>query len=189
MEDRSGSRPKVMSVEELLAAEPELPTEDLPAEWSDTAELYAEGDRPDLSQLDVRDLAPGQWAIGGDGVRQRVAGIERGRLDPHAVAREVGDVDRTDAAHPPWLAKLYLSQVRDVARRQVISPDTPDMRPLSIGFPSPEGMVDSFPTCAIGKVDFSNGKSGTGALVGRRILLTCSHGVPWDQDPSSSLRI
>jgi V8-like Glu-specific endopeptidase len=56
------------------------------------------------------------------------------------------------------------------------------MVPLSFGKEWPELTVDAYPFCTVGKVDFSTGRSGSGALVGRNILVTCSHGIPWDTD-------
>lgn len=111
-----------------------------------------------------------------------MAGQAAGRLEPRDLASAYGRVSPGDAFRPAWLNKSYLPQVVSTPRRDGLRPGRP-LTPLSFSFEWPEITMDSYPYSTIGRVDFSNGKSGTGVLVGRSILLTCSHGVPWGERP------
>lgn len=105
-------------------------------------------------------------------VEQLSAQIDSGRLD-------------FGGFRPPW-ADLSFSPPR--------APDQPaPIRRLRRGFVMPTVVFGtdnrqtyfpfSYPWFCVGKVASSNGKVGSGFLVGKRLVITASHMVPWNTSP------
>jgi hypothetical protein len=85
------------------------------------------------------------------------------------------------AYRPPELAMAYLPTVERPTPVTLAHPNGRNYRPLYI-FPPDERHVltdTSWPWLLIGKVFTSDGTSGSGALVGDRLVLTARHVAPW----------
>jgi hypothetical protein len=177
-------QPRVLRSSELIRAVPQRAVEKAPADWSNETNLYFAGDQPDLTGLHSEYRAPGLWKVEGPrGLLREVPGKTAGRLDPRNLAATYERVPLGSSSQPRWLDKTYLPQVVRTAKRRMTAVVGRQLQPMSFPIEWPEIMVDAWPWCTIGRVDFSNGQSGSGVLVGRSILLTCSHGVPWGQSP------
>lgn len=174
---------RVMNRADLIRTPPELATEAAPQDWS-IPPLYFEGEQPDFSGLHAENLAPGLWAVEAPkGLVRHLPGATVGQLDSRDLSTSFEHVTHGEALHPRWLDKTYLPQVISTVTRRSAIRSGRQLIPLSFRMEWPEIAVNAYPWCTVGRVDFSNGRSGSGVLVGRSIVLTCSHGVPWDQRP------
>lgn len=154
-----------MSRDDIIAAEPIQATEAIPED------LLREFQRFD-------EVEPGR---------------ENGVLRPHELPRS--DSPGVDGFRPPWLAQNYLPRMAPIpmssATRRALAGKSLPLSVLS-HLPDMELFDRSYPFSAVGKVFVGTATnvnesnwmglwthSGTGAMVGRNLMVTASHAVPW----------
>ena len=121
---------------------------------------------------------PEDWSKSGQAKKTSIAGW--GRVDPRELAHQ-HPASIADGWRPGWLEQSYLPQVVSTGARTAAVPNEQNMIPLSFSMEWPELAMKAYPFSTIGMVE-TPGKQGSGALVGKNIVLTCSHGIPWDQE-------
>src|SRR5262245_14798730 len=112
------------------------------------------------------------------------------RVAPESILREIDPHIGFSSYRPPWVGVSFTPPV--------LPRDYPPMRrfngrlvdPLMI-FP-PDGRQPyhptSFPWSLVGKIFDNRGKEGSAALVGRNIIVTAGHAVPWSDTEEGWIR-
>jgi hypothetical protein len=147
------------------------------------------------TQLDPR-VSIEELPGGGDRAFWRVdvdLGRELSPFLPGAVAagidiQELPAPGALDAHRPDELAGAWIPQVEKVDRQKLRAPDGREFTPLFI-YPPDDRMIltdTSWPWLLVGKVTNSDGKAGSGALVGDRLLVTARHVAPWNSISSGN---
>lgn len=171
----------VMSLEEMIEAEPlpatEAPPPDLApdrqplltVESKQEPELELRTER--LPDADGEDLWGVEVLSSGAPVLPGVGGQRLKRIPPSEL--EPSGKDRSDSYRPPWLEGQFFPRV---APRAVSAPGVV------------EQLSKAWPWCTIGKLwggysDNPYYETGSGVLVGRDLVLTASHLVPWEAGP------
>ena len=150
--------------------------------------LYTEGERaPDVEVLAAAEDQPGLWRVEvpvgtGRGARP---GRTTDRHPPDKFLGEVPESPDYQAFRPDWVDALPVPRLR-------LHGHAPSMRRFS-GRPTEPLWVydshrfpyvdDSWPWGLVGRIFNNQGFSGTGTLVGDRIVITAGHMVPWGSSP------
>jgi V8-like Glu-specific endopeptidase len=117
----------------------------------------------------------------GDLVRIAPTASDELRLSTEELARIGLETPAPRAFRPPWLDVLTVPRIRPRAVPLLV---TGPMKALSL-----ELCLSGYPWSAIGKVIVNrpgeNPKVGSGVLVGPRLMLTASHGMPWGTEDGS----
>jgi hypothetical protein len=122
-------------------------------------------------------------------------GLSQGLLDPSELPGE--ETVRSSAFRPPWLGRTVLPRMAPMTvPPRAFEAKTPPLLPATAmtQLMRQELIGSGYPFSAIGRVfsgvggDVSNWRntwtmSGTGVLVGRKLLLTASHIAPWNRGP------
>jgi hypothetical protein len=183
-----------MSYEDMIRADPIPATEPVPSFVTPDEEpsLFIESAaEPKIRARPERLMAePSLWRVHLESREGRVlaglAGKEQGHVDPAALRRAAPDMPASERYCPPWLSTVFFPRV---APRRIEAPG-------SLAGDAAGGAVRDiveqlsrdWPWCTIGRVffsaqgtNFARNHSGSGVLVGRNLLLTASHLVPWGQ--------
>ena len=201
---RPGTRqdkPKVMTLEQMAAALPVIPTEPEPDRFrrtgrEDTALFVASDAEPEISVAKQR--VPGDkaiWQVSVHSSKRAMAGLAVQTVErvPVVTAAPPGRSRSlcNFGFRPPWVGIDYFPKViprrrrgfaRYVASLSSILPPTP----MTL-MEAHEAVSTFYPWRTIGKVFVGNDPnfrnengSGTGVLVGPNLMMTASHLVPWD---------
>ncbi|MBB5924637.1 trypsin-like serine peptidase [Streptomyces echinatus] len=144
--------------------------------------VFADGDGPPEPEICRVDGAEGNlWRVD---VPVGTAGDVAlpGRTAIRGRPREpVSDADLAPY-RPEWLDLFYVPRVLPSRRKKPIKPlDGDTLQPRWVIGPDNRQELNetSWPWGCVGKIFTSAGWEGSGALVGRRVLLTAGHVVPW----------
>ncbi len=108
--------------------------------------------------------------------------IEQAVLDPVALRDEFGDADVSAGHRPPWIDVTPSPQAAPLPHQPLLETfDGGAVLPRWVFGPYDARLFKDagYPWSCIGQVSTSEGKKGTGVLVGSRALLTASHLLPW----------
>jgi V8-like Glu-specific endopeptidase len=104
------------------------------------------------------------------------------RESPEAIAAAIDPKVGTESYRPEWMPMFPTPRPAPGSRHQLMRRlNGRASRPLYV-FPPDERAVfrdAAWPWGAVGRVFNSDGASGTGALVGPNLMVTCGHIVPW----------
>lgn len=201
---RTGARqekPKIMTLEQMAAASPVMPTEPVPDRFrrtgrEDTALFVASDAEPEISVAKQR--VPGDkpiWQVSVHSSKRAMAGLAVQTVERVAVVTAAATGRSRSLCNfgyrPPWVGIDYFPKViprrrrgfaRYVASLSSILPPTP----MTL-MEAHEAVSTFYPWRTIGKVFVGNDPnfrnengSGTGVLVGPNLMMTASHLVPWD---------
>jgi hypothetical protein len=121
----------------------------------------------------------------GEGLRPFLPGGHAGGIDVEQLPPAGGPLD---AYRPDELAGAWMPGVEAIQHEKLLAPDGRKFTPLFVYPPDERSVLTdtSWPWVLVGKVTNSDGKAGSGVLVGDRILLTARHVAPWVGIPSGN---
>lgn len=148
------------------------------------------GKRPKVATQTRRVAGPGKRTIWR--VDVNVAGASPGarihlrmkRVRPEVLRADVGYVATLHGNRPPWAAISFKPRPGRRAPQRFLKVRDRNVRPLYIFNDRRQAVTNSnYPWWCVGLIK-SNRGTGTGVLIGRSIVLTAGHVVPWDaRDP------
>jgi V8-like Glu-specific endopeptidase len=125
-------------------------------------------------------------------VEINVAGAEPGarvriqmkRVAPKRLRSDTGPIDTLHGHRPTWAGMSFKPRPSKPRPQQFLKVKGRRVRPLYIFHDRRQALTNSdYPWWCVGLIK-SNRGTGTGALIGRNIVLTAGHVVPWDaRDP------
>lgn len=182
----SKTRSAYMTLDELTNAAPIPATQNMPAEikaiLSRNSGVYVRSQaKPKLDFATEEVLgAPGIWRVLGspydEELMTTIPGKEQIELKSEDIVVAKEGISSTEGYRPPWASLEYL----------------PRLTPFRVGnqiFLEPPAIEEqnrlSYPACTVGIVFSSDGRQGTGVLVGPNLVLTAGHVAPWGMSPWS----
>jgi hypothetical protein len=143
--------------------------------------------RPDVHVESLSGPGQQEWRIAVP-VGNRLNGARAGRaLERHSAARFLGEVDESVSCtshRPGWIDMLPVPRMALDYARMMRRLDGTHVQPLwvydSRRYPFQD---DSWPWGLAGRIFNNRGESGTGTLIGNRLVLTAGHMVPWGDAP------
>lgn len=169
-----------MTLDKLANAAPIPATQDMPAEIKamltpDSGVYIRSQSKPKLDfATEPVPGVPGIWRVIGISDEEKLLTSIPGQEQLELIAESTAAAKEgasTEGYRPPWASLEYLPRLVPFrgSRDQVF------LEPRAIEEPNRL----SWPWRTIGIVFCSNGKQGTGVLVGPNLMLTCGHIVPW----------
>jgi V8-like Glu-specific endopeptidase len=141
--------------------------------------------------VEVEYLSPGEYGVGICRVRielpntvvAHLPGRRTHHLDLPSPASGMGEhrVAGLDSFRPPWIDATFIPATAPRPKLPRIFAKDRKVRPLYVG-PDDRRQIltdTSYPWLLTGKIFTSDGTSGSGVLVGDRVVLTARHVVPW----------
>jgi len=180
---------EIMSYDGMIRADPIPATEPAPSFVNEEPSLFIESAaEPTIRARPERLMAkPPLWRVHLESregpVLAGIAGKEQGRVARAALRSATAHLRASQPYCPPWLSTVFFPRV---APRRIGAPGPLDDAATVVLI----AIIDprAWPWCTIGRVFFSSqgnnfarAQSGSGVLVGRNLLLTASHLVPWGQ--------
>ena len=149
---------------------------------------YLQADsRPDVHVESLSGSGQQEWRIAVP-VDNRLNGARAGlTLERHPAAKFLDEVDESvsyTSHRPDWIDTLPVPRVALGHARMMRRLDGTRTQPLwvydSRRYPFQD---DSWPWGLVGRIFNNRGESGTGTLIGNRLVLTAGHMVPWGDSP------
>lgn len=181
-----GSRDEPESLEKVLERWPvegnQEATPDLVRAAATHRQIWLPSDEGDRPSVDFARTDDG-WHISLPATELHRPGASAERIDPSRVLHEIDRDVGPQAYRPEWINATYHPRPAiDADRLELLrSFNGRATRPLYV-FDKDDRAVyrdTSWPWGLVGKVFNSNGKVGTGALIGDRLVATAGHMVPW----------
>jgi Trypsin len=153
--------------------------------------LYAETDSNRKPRVDIESInGPGHhlWRIGVP-VNERLRGARPGRtLERHPAAklfREIKTAVSFTSHRPEWIDSMPTPRlILEKAARALQRFDGSRAEPLWVYDNARHAFEDdSWPWGLVGRIFNNRGESGSGTLIGDRLVITAGHMVPWGDSP------